>query len=96
MRLRASFPSPAPMRWAHCTVKPMPMEPQRPPKSQVVEATRPMAADPEAPRLPTMEASIYCMTTEEIWARIAGMLNRRIITESSGMVRVSPFLNRAR
>ena len=47
-------------------------------KSQVVVDTRPMDAEASAPRLPTIEASMYSMTIEESWASIDGTLNRTI------------------
>ncbi len=71
----ALFSSPAPIRWAICTVKPMLAAEQSPPISQVLEETSPIDAESFAPSCPTMEASIYCMTMEEIWAIMAGMLN---------------------
>ena len=41
----------------------------------MVDATRPMEADASAPRLPTIAASMYCITMEDSWANIAGKLN---------------------
>ena len=64
------------MRWATCTEKPVAAAEHSPPSSQVVLATRPMAAEALAPRLPTMVASIYCMAVEESCASTAGMLRR--------------------
>lgn len=37
-----------------------------------------MDAEASAPRLPTIEASMYSMTIEESWASIDGTLNRTI------------------
>ena len=48
----------------------------RPPKSQVVVDTRPMAAVALAPREPTMAESMYCMAIELTSARMAGTLRR--------------------
>ena len=56
--LWASARRPPPMRWAICTEKPVTMAMHRPPKSQVVLATRPMAAVALAPREPTMAESM--------------------------------------
>ena len=57
--------SPAPMEWATCTEKPVAAAEQVPPKSHVVVETKPMEAAALAPKLPTMAASIYCMTMED-------------------------------
>ena len=46
-----------------------------PMNSQVVVDTSPMDAEASAPRLPTMEASIYCIVMDEIWAMIDGKLS---------------------
>ena len=82
MRFLASASSPAPILCAHWTEKPIPIAIASPPKSHVEEDTRPIAAEPSAPSLPTIDASIYCMTIVEICARIAGILSFRIITHS--------------
>ena len=60
---RASFISPAPILWATCTEKPVAAEVHIPQKSHVVVDTRPIDAEASAPRLPTIDASIYCMMT---------------------------------
>ena len=67
--------SPAPIRCATCTEKPVAAATHNPQKSHVVVETKPIAADSSAPRLPTIAASIYCMTMEESCAIIAGTLN---------------------
>lgn len=71
---RASERLPAPTRCATCTAKPVTIAEQSPPKSHIVVETRPIAALACAPRLPTIAASIYCITMEEICATIAGTL----------------------
>ena len=71
----ADLSSPAPTAWAICTVNPVVTAMHSPPNSHVVDETSPMAPDAFAPRRPTMDASMYCMTMDEIWARIAGMLS---------------------
>lgn len=43
------------------------------PISHVVVSTSPMAAEAEAPRLPTIEASIYCIIVVVSWASMAGV-----------------------
>ena len=58
----ARLNSPAPMRWATCTLKPTDAADSIPPKSQVLVDIRPIAAEASAPRLPTMEASMYTIT----------------------------------
>lgn len=73
--LRAADRSLAPILWATCTEKPVEQAEHKPPKSHVVVVTNPMEAEASAPRLPTIEASIYCMTMEENWATTAGTLN---------------------
>ena len=45
-----------------------------PQNSHVVVDTNPMEADAFAPRLPTIEASIYCIAMEDNWAITAGAL----------------------
>ena len=95
-RMDLAFSScPAPMYWAACTVKPVQQARRSPPKSQVLEATRPMDADAEAPRLPTIEESMYSMTTSVICARIAGMESCMIRRSCSPPVRGSPFRRRS-
>ena len=74
-RLRASRPSPAPMRCAVCTQKPTISARHSPPNSHVVDATSPMAAEAFVPSEPTMDVSIYCMMMEETCARMAGTLS---------------------
>ena len=66
--------SPAPIRCAICTLKPVLNAEVRPPKSHVLDATSPMDADASAPSLPTMDASMYSITIEDICAKIAGTL----------------------
>lgn len=72
---RARNMSPAPMAWATWTEKPVATAEQVPPKSHVVVDTKPMEAAAPAPKLPTIAASIYCMTMEDNCAMMAGMLN---------------------
>ena len=54
--------SPAPTRCATCTLNPTDAAERIPPKSHVLVDIRPIAADASAPRLPTIEASIYTIT----------------------------------
>ena len=67
--------SPAPMRWATCTEKPEAAALSSPPKSHVVVDTKPIAAEASAPRLPTIDASIYCITIDDNCATTAGTLS---------------------
>jgi hypothetical protein len=46
-----------------------------PPNSHIVVETIPIDADALAPRLPTIDASIYCIIIMDSWARMAGKLN---------------------
>lgn len=57
--------SPAPMAWATCTAKPVDTAEHRPLNSQVVVETSPMEAEAFAPKLPTMAASMYCITMDD-------------------------------
>ena len=59
---RALLNSPAPIRCATWTLKPTDAAERIPPKSHVLVDISPMAAEASAPRLPTMEASIYTIT----------------------------------
>ena len=65
----------APSACATATLKPMVNAMHRSPKSHEVVATTPIAAEALEPSWPTMAVSIYCITTEEIWARMAGQLS---------------------
>ena len=71
----ASFSRSAPISCATCTENPVAAETHSPPNSQVVLETSPIAAVAAAPRLPTMDASIYCIMIELIWASTAGILS---------------------
>ena len=57
------------------------------PISHEVDSVMPMAADASAPMLPTIDASIYCITMEVICAKIAGIL--KVTTSSSCWAAVS-------
>ena len=46
--------------------------------SQVLEDTRPMAAEALAPSAPTMAESIYCITVLVMCVKIPGKLSRQI------------------
>ena len=70
--------SPAPIRCATCTLNPTEAAERMPPNSQVLVDMSPIAADASAPRLPTMEASIYTITIYESWASMEGILSRTI------------------
>ena len=72
---RALPNSPAPIWCATCTEKPVAEAVQTPQNSHVEVDTSPMDADASAPRLPTMAASIYCITMYETCARTDGMLS---------------------
>ena len=72
---RAPCISPAPILCATCTENPVAAATQSPQKSHVVVETSPIEADASAPRLPTIAASIYCITMEESWAMTAGTLS---------------------
>ena len=69
---RADLKSLAPIRWATWTEKPLPQAPQKPPRSHAQVDTRPMDAPAAAPRCPTMDVSIYCISTMDSWAIMAG------------------------
>ena len=69
---RAVLKSLAPIRCATCTEKPLPQAPQNPMSSHMHVDTRPMDAPAAAPRCPTMDVSMYCISTEESWAMMAG------------------------
>ena len=45
---------------------------------EFIEATAPMEAEALAPRLPTMEASMYCMAMDDSCAMMAGPLSRAV------------------
>lgn len=63
-----------PIRCATCTENPVAAAAHSPQNSHVVVDTNPMEADAFAPRLPTIEASIYCIAMEDNWAITAGAL----------------------
>lgn len=67
--------SPAPIACATCTEKPVAAALHNPPKSHVVVDISPIDAAGAAPRLPTIEASMYCMAIDENCANIDGMLS---------------------
>ncbi len=69
----------APTNCATCTANPAATAMPIPLISHVVLATSPIEAEASAPSEPTMPASIYCMTIDEISARMAGTLNRSTI-----------------
>ena len=69
---RAPAKSFAPMRWATWTEKPLVAAMQKPPSSHMQVETRPIAAPAAAPRWPTMAVSMYCISTEESCAIMAG------------------------
>ena len=69
---RAVLKSLAPIRCATCTEKPLPQAPQNPISSHMHVDTRPMDAPAAAPRCPTIDVSMYCISTEESWAMMAG------------------------
>lgn len=75
---RALTKSPAPIRWATWTENPVDAALITPQNSQVVVDTNPIEADALAPRLPTMDASIYCMAMDDNCAIIAGKLNNAV------------------
>ena len=71
--LRVLVLFPAPMDWADCIMNPIAIAFERLPRTQVEEATSPIEALAFSPRLPTIAASIYCITIEEICVRIPGI-----------------------
>ena len=75
---RALCQSPAPMQCATCTEKPMAAAEHSPPNSHVLVDIRPMDADAFAPRLPTIEASMYCMAMDDSCVIMAGMLSSTV------------------
>ena len=77
--------------WATCTENPCARAMQNPPHSQVEVDTRPMEAASAAPRLPTMEASINCSSTEASCARMAGPLRRSVRDTRSDRDRAAPL-----
>ena len=87
MMLLASSSLPAPILWAACIENPDATAPVIPPNSQVLLDTSPMDADASAPRLPTIDASMYCITMDVICAIIAGIL--KVTTNSSCWAAVS-------
>ena len=66
------------MRCATCTEKPVAAAEQMPENSHVVVDISPMDAEAFAPRLPTMEASMYCMAMDDSCAMMAGPLSRAV------------------
>ena len=66
--------SPAPILCATWTENPVAAAAHNPQNSHVVVEISPMEAAAFAPRLPTIEASIYCMAIEETCAIMAGTL----------------------
>ncbi len=91
--LLASFVLPPPMLCAACIEKPDATAPHTPPKSHVELDTRPIEADASAPRLPAMEASVYCIITEVTCAIIAGILRKNTSWNCSFTVnRVPAFI----
>ena len=70
--------SDAPIRWAIWTEKPVAQADRLPQMSHVDVESRPLAADASAPRLPTIDASMYCMAMAEIGATIAGKLKSAV------------------
>ena len=69
---RAVLKSLAPIRCATCTEKPLPQAPQKPISSHMHAETRPMDAPAAAPRCPTIDVSMYCISTDDTWAMMAG------------------------
>ena len=54
-----------PIKWAICTAKPDAAALQMPPNNQIVVDTSPIEAESSAPRHPTIDASIYCITIDD-------------------------------
>ena len=78
---RAPAVSPPPSRCATCTEKPMVSMEHTPQNSHRLLFIRPTDALASAPRRPTIEASIYCITMVDSCAIIAGAA-RRAASES--------------
>ena len=89
--LRAPPKSFDPMRCATCTEKPWDAAMAKPMKIQVVVDTSPMEAAGLAPRLPTIDASMNCSSTEASWARIAGPHKSRVSLTCCPVVSACPF-----
>ncbi len=70
----APVKSPAPIRCATCTEKPVAAAAHSPQNNHVVVDTSPIEAEAFAPKLPTIDASTYCMAIEDNCAIIAGTL----------------------
>ena len=62
------------MRWATCTENPVAAAAHKPQNSHVVVDTNPMEAAAFAPKLPTIDASMYCMAIDDTCAMMAGTL----------------------
>ena len=82
-RFRAVFSSRAPICCATKTMKPVVKAKESPPSSQVLDATSPIAALSIGPSRPTIDASMYCMNTDESWARIVGQLSVKVKSTAS-------------
>ena len=85
----------APSRCATCTVNPVVTALQMPPKSHNVVETSPIDAESSAPRLPTMEASMYCMMMLESCAMMAGTLSEAVSSSCCRSVMGLPSRMRA-
>ncbi len=89
--LLASCTLPPPMLCAACIEKPAATAPHTPPKSHVELDTSPIEADAPAPRLPAIEASVYCIITEVTCAIIAGILRKNTSCDCSFPERLPPL-----
>ena len=74
--LRAPCASFAPILCAPCTENPVEHATHKPPNSHMVVDTNPIEAEASAPKLPTIDASIYCMTIDDNCATMAGTLSQ--------------------
>ena len=92
---RARCMSPAPKACATCTEKPVAAAEHNPLKSHVVVDTKPIDAEAFAPKLPTIAASMYCMTIEDNCAMIAGTLSCKVSLNCSPNVIKRPSRTRA-
>jgi hypothetical protein len=67
-----------------------------PPNSQIVVDTSPIEAESSAPRQPTIDASIYCITIDDNCASTAGKLSKNVSLNCCPKVNSCPVLIKAK
>ena len=67
-----------------------------PPNSQIVVETSPIEAESSAPRHPTIDASIYCITIDDNCASTAGKLSKNVSLNCCPKVNSCPVLIKAK